>query len=95
MNHVLAPDYRPRVDEETKVVLPPIPADYIDVPACDKNGNPKFRMIKQPTIVALANYLDTTRETLLDYENQRHKSISEELQHEICVNSNSTKEGLK
>lgn len=44
--------------------------DYSWVPATDGAGNPLFEMIKQPTITGLAVALDTTRETLLDYENK-------------------------
>lgn len=44
--------------------------DYETIPATDAAGNQIYELIQQPTITGLAVALDTTRETLLDYENK-------------------------
>lgn len=42
--------------------------DYVDEPVLDKDDNQVYIQIRPFTVTGLAVHLDTTRETLLDYE---------------------------
>lgn len=45
-------------------------AEFAWVDVVDDDGNPMYEQIRPFTVTGLANALDTTRETLLDYENK-------------------------
>src|SRR5690606_9482293 len=51
-------------DPETGII------EYVDVPQKDGNGEQLFAQVRPFTVTGLAVALDTTRETLLDYENK-------------------------
>lgn len=50
----------------------PIDEDFEEIPLLDREGKKVFYQFKPFTITGLALALDTTRETLLDYENEKY-----------------------
>lgn len=47
--------------------------EYIDEPILDREGNPTYTQIRPFTVTGLAVHLGTTRQRLLDYENNEER----------------------
>lgn len=69
--------------------------EYIDEPILDREGNPTYTQIRPFTVTGLAVHLDTSRETLIDYEKTESRSqFSDAIKKAKQIIENYNEEGL-